>query len=87
VVNASVSATLAALGLTAAAASASASATAAGQGAALSLVASTGSASGPEAPVVGGHATDAPWRWVPFNPTHRPRARRRRAQDILFLGR
>lgn len=41
----------------------------------------------PQPPVVagGGYASDAPWHWVPFTPTHPRRPRKRRQADLLFL--
>lgn len=37
-------------------------------------------------PVSGGFS-DAPWRWVPFQPIKPRRPKKRRDTDVLFLGR
>jgi len=37
----------------------------------------------PPPPSSGGYSS-APWHWVPFNPVHPRRPRKKRQQDILF---
>jgi hypothetical protein len=39
----------------------------------------------PLQPRPGGSFHSAPWKWVQYNPTHKPRPRKRRQQDLLFL--